>query len=125
MYSSSQTAYRRISPEILGQVLKKKSFEKKSFEKKRVFKKRVFKKRVFLTIFKSPNSCLNAYFVMKRNVGYYLFHCFIPSLLCVIISWLSFWIEVDIAPARVTFGIATTPVFIRRTHVCTTNLGKW
>ena len=28
-------------------------------------------------------SCLEGFFILKRNIGYYLLHCFIPSMLCV------------------------------------------
>ena len=52
-------------------------------------------------------SCLQAYIVFERNFGYYALHVFTPSLLCVMISWASFWIKLEIAPARVTISIAT------------------
>ena len=36
-----------------------------------------------------------------------MLHVFLPSLLCVMASWLSFWVKLQIAPARVTLSIAT------------------
>ena len=36
-----------------------------------------------------------------------MLHVFLPSFLCVVASWLSFWIKLQIAPARVTLSIAT------------------
>lgn len=40
-------------------------------------------------------------------MGYYLIQMYIPSLLTVILSWVSFWINMDAAPARVGLGITT------------------
>lgn len=40
-------------------------------------------------------------------MGYYLIQMYIPSLLIVILSWVSFWINMDAAPARVALGITT------------------
>ncbi|KAI8495438.1 Glycine receptor subunit alpha-3 [Branchiostoma belcheri] len=40
-------------------------------------------------------------------MGYYLIQTYIPSLLIVILSWVSFWINMDAAPARVALGITT------------------
>ena len=40
-------------------------------------------------------------------MGYYLIQMYIPSLLTVILSWVSFWINMDAAPARVALGITT------------------
>jgi len=34
-------------------------------------------------------------------------HCYLPSIMCVTTSWFGFWIKLEIAPARVTLGIAT------------------
>ncbi|KAG9331132.1 hypothetical protein JZ751_019970 [Albula glossodonta] len=41
------------------------------------------------------------------QMGYYLIQMYIPSLLIVILSWVSFWINMDAAPARVALGITT------------------
>ncbi|KAK2116624.1 Glycine receptor subunit alphaZ1 [Saguinus oedipus] len=43
----------------------------------------------------------------ERQMGYYLIQMYIPSLLIVILSWISFWINMDAAPARVGLGITT------------------
>nr|4X5T_A Chain A, Proton-gated ion channel,GLRA1 protein,GLRA1 protein [synthetic construct]4X5T_B Chain B, Proton-gated ion channel,GLRA1 protein,GLRA1 protein [synthetic construct]4X5T_C Chain C, Proton-gated ion channel,GLRA1 protein,GLRA1 protein [synthetic construct]4X5T_D Chain D, Proton-gated ion channel,GLRA1 protein,GLRA1 protein [synthetic construct]4X5T_E Chain E, Proton-gated ion channel,GLRA1 protein,GLRA1 protein [synthetic construct] len=44
---------------------------------------------------------------ISRQMGYYLIQMYIPSLLIVILSWISFWINMDAAPARVGLGITT------------------
>nr|2M6B_A Chain A, Full-Length Transmembrane Domains of Human Glycine Receptor alpha1 Subunit [Homo sapiens]2M6I_A Chain A, Full-Length Transmembrane Domains of Human Glycine Receptor alpha1 Subunit [Homo sapiens]2M6I_B Chain B, Full-Length Transmembrane Domains of Human Glycine Receptor alpha1 Subunit [Homo sapiens]2M6I_C Chain C, Full-Length Transmembrane Domains of Human Glycine Receptor alpha1 Subunit [Homo sapiens]2M6I_D Chain D, Full-Length Transmembrane Domains of Human Glycine Receptor alpha1 len=45
--------------------------------------------------------------MLERQLGYYLIQLYIPSLLIVILSWISFWINLDAAPARVGLGITT------------------
>lgn len=44
---------------------------------------------------------------MKRRIGYFLIDTYIPSTIIVIISWISFWIDPETAPARVALGITT------------------
>lgn len=51
-------------------------------------------------------------FRLKREVGYYILEYFLPSVLLVIMSWVSFWIQADAAPARTTLGTATMLSFI-------------
>ena len=46
-------------------------------------------------------------FKMKRRIGYFLIDTYVPSTIIVIISWISFWINPDTAPARVALGITT------------------
>nr|CAH7741950.1 unnamed protein product [Callosobruchus chinensis] len=48
-------------------------------------------------------TCLEVVFVLKRRLGYYLFHTYIPT--CLI--WVSFWIKPEAAPARVTLGVTS------------------
>ena len=43
-------------------------------------------------------------FFMSREPGYYLLDYYIPSGFLVIVSWVSFWLSPDAAPARVTLG---------------------
>ncbi|KAJ8029470.1 Glycine receptor subunit alphaZ1 [Holothuria leucospilota] len=53
-------------------------------------------------------SCIRLEFFFKRQVDYYFLHAYIPSFMLVTLSWLSFWIDVRSAPARVALGITTT-----------------
>ncbi|GAB0093736.1 Neurotransmitter-gated ion-channel [Sergentomyia squamirostris] len=48
-------------------------------------------------------TCLEVVFVLKRRLGYYLFHTYVPTCLIVII----FWIKPEAAPARVTLGVTS------------------
>ncbi|XP_061183681.1 glycine receptor subunit alpha-2-like isoform X1 [Saccostrea echinata] len=55
-----------------------------------------------------PNNefaCLQAKLFFRRNIGYYLAQIFVPSVLIVILSWISFWIHVDAIPARISLGV--------------------
>ncbi|XP_076034944.1 glycine receptor subunit alphaZ1-like isoform X2 [Oratosquilla oratoria] len=52
-------------------------------------------------------TCLEVIFKLKRRLGYYVFHTYIPTCLIVIMSWVSFWIKPEIAPARVTLGVTS------------------
>ncbi|KAL3317321.1 hypothetical protein Ciccas_004031 [Cichlidogyrus casuarinus] len=50
-------------------------------------------------------SCIEAKFVLRRQIGFYLATTYIPNILIIIVSWLSFWVSVDAAPARVPLGL--------------------
>ncbi|KAA0203347.1 hypothetical protein HAZT_HAZT001889 [Hyalella azteca] len=52
-------------------------------------------------------TCLEVVFTLKRRLGYYLFHTYMPTCLIVIMSWISFWIKPEAAPARVTLGVTS------------------
>lgn len=57
------------------------------------------------------------YFV--RSVGYYVIHIYVPSSLIVVLSWVSFWLHRDAAPARVALGVTT--VLTMTTLISSTN----
>jgi len=44
---------------------------------------------------------------MQRAIGYHLVQSYLPSILVVVISWVSFWLDVEAIPARVTLGVTT------------------
>ncbi len=47
---------------------------------------------------------LSLSFGLKRNVGYFIFQTYLPSILIVMLSWVSFWINHESPPARVALG---------------------
>lgn len=47
---------------------------------------------------------ISAMFYLRRNTGYYTLQVFVPCGLIVCSSWVSFWIDPDAVPARVTLG---------------------
>ncbi|XP_077313776.1 gamma-aminobutyric acid receptor subunit delta isoform X1 [Lithobates pipiens] len=66
-----------------------------------------FTKKV--TNFKSAGQFprLTLSFQMKRNRGMYIIQSYVPSILLVTMSWVSFWISQAAVPARVSLGITT------------------
>ncbi|XP_037093013.1 glycine receptor subunit alpha-2-like [Pollicipes pollicipes] len=52
-------------------------------------------------------SCLQAAFTLRRSLGFHLVQSYLPTILIVMISWVSFWMDVDSVPGRVTLGITT------------------
>ncbi|XP_023303199.2 pH-sensitive chloride channel 2 [Lucilia cuprina] len=49
---------------------------------------------------------------LTREVGFYLMDYFLPSMLIVGISWVSFWLQADQAPPRIMLGTTTMLTFI-------------
>ncbi|GFR04546.1 glycine receptor subunit alpha-2, partial [Trichonephila clavata] len=52
-------------------------------------------------------TCIQVIFTLKRRLGYYMFHTYIPTCLIVIMSWISFWIKPEAVPARVTLCVTS------------------
>ncbi|XP_064077530.1 glycine receptor subunit alpha-2-like isoform X2 [Macrobrachium nipponense] len=52
-------------------------------------------------------SCLVAEFHMRRAIGFHLVQSYLPTILIVVISWVSFWMDVDSVPGRTTLGVTT------------------
>ncbi|KAM3922508.1 gamma-aminobutyric acid receptor subunit delta [Leptodactylus fuscus] len=50
---------------------------------------------------------LTLHFQLKRNRGMYIIQSYVPSILLVVMSWVSFWISQSAVPARVSLGITT------------------
>lgn len=48
---------------------------------------------------------LEAKLLIDRKTGYYLLQVIIPSILLVILSWFSFWVDPKAVPARVSLGV--------------------
>ncbi|OQV20541.1 Gamma-aminobutyric acid receptor subunit beta-like [Hypsibius exemplaris] len=46
-------------------------------------------------------------FTLKRNIGYFVFQTYLPCILIVMLSWVSFWINHEATSARVALGITT------------------
>ncbi|XP_078666424.1 gamma-aminobutyric acid receptor subunit pi-like [Branchiostoma floridae x Branchiostoma belcheri] len=46
-------------------------------------------------------------FILHRQAFYFIFQTYIPSILLVVLSWFSFWINPEAVPARVALGITT------------------
>ena len=51
--------------------------------------------------------CVRANFTLRRHYGYYMTQVYVPSILIVMLSWISFWLAPDAVPARISLGILT------------------
>lgn len=52
-------------------------------------------------------SCVRADFILERDLGFYIIQVYVPSVLIVILSWVSFWLDVGAIPARISLGVLT------------------
>ena len=52
-------------------------------------------------------SCLRAVFFFQRAFNYYLLQMYVPSMLIVAISFLGFWVPVNMVPGRIALSITT------------------
>ncbi|KAF1748044.1 hypothetical protein GCK72_024511 [Caenorhabditis remanei] len=52
-------------------------------------------------------SCVTAEFFVKREITHHVMQSYVPTTLIVVISWFSFWLDVEAVPARVSLAITT------------------
>ena len=62
---------------------------------------------MFVSVFLGNFSVLDLRFVFTRRIGHYLTRVYIPAILIVSMSWLSFFIDPTSVPARVALSIMT------------------
>ncbi|GFU55140.1 glycine receptor subunit alpha-1 [Trichonephila clavipes] len=61
-------------------------------------------------------SCIEEAVVLRRRCGYYLINVYIPTVLIVIMSMLTFWIPYDAVPARITLGVTSLLTIITKQY---------
>uniref|UniRef100_S4RKZ2 Glycine receptor, alpha 4a n=1 Tax=Petromyzon marinus TaxID=7757 RepID=S4RKZ2_PETMA len=69
-------------------------------------------------------SCISLEITLSRDIGYNLIQIYIPSMLLVIISWFSFWIDMSAAPARAGLGITTILTITTQSSAANAQLPK-
>ncbi|XP_076446393.1 glycine receptor subunit alpha-4-like [Babylonia areolata] len=69
-------------------------------------------------------TCIGVTLYLQRNLGYYLITIYIPSVLIVMLSWVSFWLAVDAVPARISLGILTVLTMTTQTSLAVSSLPK-
>lgn len=62
---------------------------------------------LFLCIITGEYSCLKVDLLFRREFSYYLITIYIPCCMLVIVSWVSFWLDANAVPARVSLGVTT------------------
>lgn len=60
---------------------------------------------VFLYVFKGNTTALQCHFTFKRYTTSSFVNTYIPSFLVVCVSYVSFWLDVEAVPGRITLGI--------------------
>ena len=65
-------------------------------------------------VYKSTGSftCIYVQFHLVRKFGFYLIYTYLPSILVVMISWVSFWIDYHAVPARISIGLLSVLALI-------------
>ncbi|XP_055926433.1 glycine receptor subunit alpha-2-like [Argiope bruennichi] len=61
-------------------------------------------------------ACLRGEINLKRRYGYYVMNIYIPSILIVFMSMLTFWMPVDAVPGRVTLGVTSLLTMITKQY---------
>uniref|UniRef100_A0A183T362 Glycine receptor subunit alphaZ1 n=1 Tax=Schistocephalus solidus TaxID=70667 RepID=A0A183T362_SCHSO len=69
-------------------------------------------------------TCLRAIFTFNRQLGYYLVTFYIPSILIIVISFLSFWVNTDAATARVSLGLLSLLCLLTQASYTMTSLPR-
>uniref|UniRef100_A0A4W6DVY9 Gamma-aminobutyric acid receptor subunit gamma-3 n=1 Tax=Lates calcarifer TaxID=8187 RepID=A0A4W6DVY9_LATCA len=64
------------------------------------------------------------YFDLSRRMGYFTIQTYIPCILTVVLSWVSFWIKKDATPARTALGITTVLTMTTLSTVARTSLPR-
>ncbi|KAM4548714.1 gamma-aminobutyric acid receptor subunit gamma-3 isoform 2-T2 [Odontesthes bonariensis] len=67
---------------------------------------------------------MTIYFELSRRMGYFTIQTYIPCILTVVLSWVSFWIKKDATPARTALGITTVLTMTTLSTVARTSLPR-
>nr|XP_032512224.1 gamma-aminobutyric acid receptor alpha-like isoform X1 [Danaus plexippus plexippus] len=62
---------------------------------------------MYITLCPGDFSVLQVSFNLKRHTGYFLIQVYVPCILIVVLSWVSFWIHREATSDRVGLGITT------------------
>ncbi|XP_012283682.1 glycine receptor subunit alpha-2 [Orussus abietinus] len=57
-------------------------------------------------------SSISITFKLAREMGFFMMDYYIPSVLIVVISWVSFWLHMDASPPRIVLGTNTILAFM-------------
>uniref|UniRef100_A0A1A8UJL5 Gamma-aminobutyric acid receptor subunit gamma-3 n=2 Tax=Nothobranchius TaxID=28779 RepID=A0A1A8UJL5_NOTFU len=67
---------------------------------------------------------MTVHFDLSRRMGYFTIQTYIPCILTVVLSWVSFWIKKDATPARTALGITTVLTMTTLSSVARTSLPR-
>lgn len=67
---------------------------------------------MFLSSFTGEYVVMTTYFHLKRKIGYFVIQTYLPCIMTVILSQVSFWLNRESVPARTVFGECQRVVII-------------
>lgn len=70
-------------------------------------------------------ACVFGEFHFDRKFEYYLLQTYFPSLLVVMLSWVSFWIDPAAVPARISLGLLTVLTMTTQASVLNSRLPRF
>lgn len=59
---------------------------------------------MFLSFLSGEYVVMTTYFHLKRKIGYFVIQTYLPCIMTVILSQVSFWLNRESVPARTVFG---------------------
>ncbi|GFN77717.1 glycine receptor subunit alpha-2 [Plakobranchus ocellatus] len=69
-------------------------------------------------------TCLAIDLELRRSLGFYMIQLYIPSALIVVLSWVSFCLDVGAVPARISLGILTVLTMTNMKTIAVASLPK-
>ncbi|KAK3747057.1 hypothetical protein RRG08_046444 [Elysia crispata] len=69
-------------------------------------------------------TCLAVDLQLRRSLGFYMIQLYIPSALIVVLSWVSFCLDVGAVPARISLGILTVLTMTNMKTIAVASLPK-
>ncbi|KAK3097353.1 hypothetical protein FSP39_008946 [Pinctada imbricata] len=69
-------------------------------------------------------SCAGLHMNLSRSTGYYISHVYLPCILVVILSWISFWFGTDAILPRLSLGVVTVLTMMVISALTNVNLPK-
>lgn len=69
-------------------------------------------------------SCMYVEFELQRKFGFYLIYTYVPSVLIIIISWVSFLIDFEAVAARISIGLLSVLALITQSAAALQNLPR-
>ena len=79
---------------------------------------------IFHPSFSVNYTCIQMNIHLIRNFGYHIIQIYIPSALIVCLSWVSFWLNIDSTPARISLGLLTVLTMTTQSSGARANLPK-
>ncbi|KAL4223141.1 hypothetical protein ACF0H5_016613 [Mactra antiquata] len=68
--------------------------------------------------------CIGLEFTFERTYNYHIIHVYVPSILIVFLSWVSFWLDCAAVPARVSVGLLTVVTITTQSAAARANLPR-